>query len=129
MKKIISQETINSFPKRSIVQLQKDFLHDKHDLGRTMAIICIGSELANNYFEISKLLLNEMQNKIHFGNVRLGIKSAWTLAIVLIENLKDVEHIKLKQEFDKWDIEERDALLEWLKDFPEHLKILKQGNL
>ncbi len=129
MNKIFSQETINSIKNRDTKDIIDNFLHATHDMPRSHAAILIGLRINNDYQKYSKLLLEEMAKKIHFQNVRLGIKSAWTVAISAIENLNPIDYFKIKNEFDKWDEEERQNLLEWLKHHPYHCKILKEGKV
>lgn len=129
MNKIFEQEILKNVPDRGLEELVSRFLNCDHGLSRSMAAIQIALKLAENYDKYSKLLLNEMNKEVHFLGIRFGIKSAWTIAIVLIENLKQVDYSKIKKEFDKWDNEEKEDLLEWLKSYPEHIKILKEGNL
>ena len=127
MKKIISQKIIDNLPNREIDIWIKEFLHADHGLSRELAIISIASKLRENYSKYSQMLLNEMNNEVHFMGVRLGNKSAWTLAIALIENLKTEDYIRIKQEFNRWGEEEKEGLLDWLKDFPDHRKILEKS--
>lgn len=129
MQKIFSQETILNVPNREIPEIIENFLNSDHGLTRGMSAIQIALKINDDYPKLSLLLLNEMNKKIHFLNIRFGIKSAWTLAISLIENLKPDDYFKIKKEFDRWNKEEKEDILNWLKDFPDHLKILKEGKL
>lgn len=129
MEKIFSENTIKNIPNRESNELVNKFLHSDHGLSRSMSVIQIALKVNENYPKYSQLLLSEMNKKIHFQGIRLGIKSAWTLAVVLIENLKPQDYLKIKKEFDKWDEDEKNGLLDWLEDFPDHLKILKEGRL
>ncbi|OPC01941.1 hypothetical protein BAS10_18535 [Elizabethkingia meningoseptica] len=129
MEKIFSKETIKNVPDRELNELINKFLHSDHGLTRSMSIIQIALRVDEDYEKYSKLLLNEMNMLIHFLGIRFGIKSVWTIAISLIENLKKEDYPKIKKEFDKWDKEEKEGLLDWLKDFPDHCKILKEGKV
>lgn len=129
MKKILTEKMFEVIKERETSEVIENLLNANHDLPRTHAVILIGFRINDDYKNYSKLLLEEMNKDIHFLNVRLGIKSAWTTAVALIENLKEKDYPKIKEQFDKWDLEERENLLEWLEDFPEHRKILKEGRI
>lgn len=129
MKKIFSQETIINVPNRELEELTNKFLNSNHGLTRSMSAIQIALKMDENYEKHSKILLNEINKPIHSLGIRFGIKSSWTIVIALIENLKPEDYPKIKQGFDKWDNEEKERLFDWLKDFPDHLRILKEGHL
>lgn len=129
MDKIFSQETIKTIENRATKDIIDNLLHATHDMPRSHAAILIGLRINDDYQKYSKLLLKEMNEKIHFQNIRLGIKSVWTVAISAIENLKPEDYPKIKKEFDKWDEEEKKDLLDWLKHHPDHCKVLKEGRL
>lgn len=129
MKKIITEEFYETIKERRIAEAIEDFLNDNLHMARTNAIAMIALNLDENYREYSKLLLTEMTNEIHFGIVRLGAKSAWALAIALAENLKPEDYAELQKQFAKWDDEEKELLLDWIKDFPEQISILTTGKL
>jgi len=130
MNKIFSQDTIKNLPSRNVAEIINKFLNSEHNLSRELAILQIALRINENYVEYSKLLLNEMNKDIHFRNdFKLGVKSAWTLAVALIENLIPEDYPKIKKEFDKWDEEEKKDLLDWLKHHPDHCKVLKEGKL
>ncbi len=129
MKKIFSQDTVGIINNRETSDVISNLLHSDHDMPRSHAAMLIGLRIDDDYAKYSELLLKEMNEKIHFLNIRLGVKSVWTVAISLIENLKPEDYPKIKKEFDKWDKEEKEGLLDWLKDFPDHIKILKEGKL
>ena len=124
MKKIYPKETINQVPDREISDIVKEFLNSSHGLSRTISAIQIGHKLKENYQNFSEILLNELNKEIHFESIRLGVPSAWTIAIVLAENLKEKDYPKLREEFNKWNNEEKEGLLDWLKNHPEHIQIL-----
>ncbi|EQB93064.1 hypothetical protein CMU93_15610 [Elizabethkingia anophelis] len=127
MEKIFSKETIKNVPDRELNEIVNNFLNSDHGLTRSMSIIQIALRVDEDYEKYSKILLNEMNKHIHFLGIRFGIKSGWTIAISLIENLKKEDYPKIKKEFDKWDKEEKEGLLDWLKNFPDHCKILREG--
>ena len=129
MEKIFLEDTIKNVPDRELSELADKFLNSDHGLTRSMSAIQIALKIDEDHEKYSKLLLNEMNKSIHFLGIRFGIKSAWTIAIVLIENLKPEDYPKIKKEFDKWDKDEKEGLLDWLKDFPNHLKVLNEGKL
>lgn len=130
MNKIFSQETIKNLPERNVSEVIDKFLNSEHNLSRELSILQIALRINENYVEHSNLLLNEMNKDIHFRNdFKLGVKSAWTLAVALIENLIPEDYLKIKKEFHKWDEKEQRDLLDWLKDHPDHCKILKEGGL
>lgn len=99
-------------------------LSSNSDFVRTSCAIFLGLNLNENYNKYSAFLLQELSKEIHFENVRLGIKSAWTIALVLAENLKPEDYHKLKNEFRKWSKEEQEDFLYWLKEFTEQIEIL-----
>lgn len=130
MNKIFSQDTIKNLPVRSASEIINKFLNSEHNLSRELAILQIALRINENYGEYSMLLLSEMNKHVHFKNdFKLGVKSAWTLAAALIENLIPEDYPKIKKEFDKWDEEEKKDLLDWLKHHPDHCKVLKEGKL
>lgn len=129
MKKIFSEETIRIIKDRETVEVVSSMLNSSYHLSRSHAAILVGIRIDENYLNYMQLLLNEMNKEVHFSNIRFGIKSAWTVAISLIEHLKPEDYPKIKQEFDKWDNEEKENLLNWLKQYPEHCKILEDGHL
>lgn len=129
MEKIFSQETIKNVPNRELTELTNKFLNSDHGLTRSMSSIQIALRINENYQKYSELLLNEMNKEIHFLGIRFGIKSAWSIAVALIENLNPEDYPKIKKEFDRWDKEEKDNLLEYLKLHSDHCKILKEGKL
>jgi|GEM_PF-1718833 len=129
MEKILNGSTVENIIDSDLDKVVNQMLHYEHDFHRGRAIILIGIRINEDYPKYSQLLLTEMNKDIHFLGVRLGVKSAWTIAVALIENLKAEDYPKIKKEFDKWDKEEKEGLLDWLKDFPDHLKILKEGKL
>ena len=129
MEKIFSEETIKNVPNRELSELINKFLNSDYGLTRSMAAIQIALKIDEDYEKYSKLLLNEMNKNIHFLGIRFGIKSAWTIAIASIENLKPEDYSKIKKEFNKWDEDEKEDLLEYLKSHAEHCKILKEGKL
>lgn len=128
MEIIMKKEIVNDIFNNNIDDILMKLKDDYH-LARTRAAILISLRMNEDYPKYSQLLLTEMNKDIHFLGVRLGVKSAWTIAVALIENLKVEDYPKIKKEFDKWDKEEKEGLLDWLKDFPDHLKILKEGKL
>ncbi|OPC01938.1 hypothetical protein BAS10_18520 [Elizabethkingia meningoseptica] len=129
MKRILTEKMAEVLKDREISDVIDNLLHSEHHMPRSHSAILIGSNINKDYPKYLQLLLNEMNKDIHFLGVRLGVKSAWTIAISLIENLKKEDYPKIKKEFDKWDKEEKEGLLDWLKDFPDHCKILKEGKV
>lgn len=129
MEKIYSHETIKNVPERELSETIDNFLHSDHGLSRSMSVIKIALQVNDDYQKYSTLLLKEMNEKVHFLSIRFGIKSAWTVAISAIENLNPEDYPKIKKEFYKWDADEKQGLTEWLKDFPDHIKILSEGRL
>jgi hypothetical protein len=129
MKNILNASTIENIKDSNLDKVVEQMLNYDHDFHRGRAAILIGIRINEDYPKYSQLLISEMNKEIHFLGVRLGVKSAWTIAIVLIENLKPADYPKIKKEFDKWDEDEKEGLLDWLKDFPDHCKILKEGKL
>lgn len=127
MKKIITKSWIEETGKFKDEEAINEKLHSSSDFMRSNAAIYIGLHLQSNYLRLSRILLNEMEKDVHFENVRLGIKSAWTIALVLAENLNASEYSHLKTAFSNWPKEERDGLLNWLKDYPEQKSILLNG--
>jgi len=124
--KIFPPNTVADIKDRNLEEIQQHLQSD-HDFPRSKTAILIGHRINEDYNKYSDLLLREMNNDIHFLNVRFGIKSAWTIAIVLIENLKKEDYGKIKSEFDKWDTEEKTGLIDYLKDHPDYIRILKTG--
>lgn len=127
MKKIYPKETISQIPDREVAEIVEEFLHSSHGLSRTVSAIQIGLKLKENYQNCSEILLNELNKEIHFESIRLGVPSAWTIAVVLAENLKEKDYPKLREAFNKWDNEEKEGLLDWLENHPEHIQILMCG--
>ena len=127
MKKIYPKETISQVPDREISELESDFLNSDHGIKRTLSAIQIGLKINEDYKNNSQLLLKELNKEIHFESIRLGVPSAWTIAIVLTENLKETDFPKLRKEFKKWNHEQKELFLSWLKDHPEHIQILTGG--
>lgn len=125
MKRILTESMIDSIKDRATVELIEDFLNSNHHLPRTHAAITIGLRMHKNYSQYSTLLLEEMNQEIHFSNVSGGVKSAWSIAVSLAENLREVDYPKLKAAFKKWDSDEQKNLLEWIADFPEQQAILR----
>ena len=100
MNKIFSQETIKNLPERNVSEVINKFLNSEHNLSRELSILQIALRINENYVEHSNLLLNEMNKDIHFRNdFKLGVKSAWTLAVALIENLIPEDYLKIKKNF------------------------------
>ncbi|MFT6923197.1 MAG: hypothetical protein ACJA1C_002219 [Crocinitomicaceae bacterium] len=130
MNKIITKSWVKD---NSSFDLQEALKEDKissHSAAvRDSSIIFIGLSLDENYEKYTNALFVALEKDVHFGNVRLGIKSAWTIALVLAENLRPKDYLKLKNSFSKWPKEEKKGLLDWLKDYPEQSQILKFGNL
>jgi hypothetical protein len=123
MNKIFDKEVVNDIYDRNIIDVI-EWLSAPHHFPRSKGAMLIAVRINENYPEYSTLLLKEMKNDIHFEPIRFGIKSAWTIAIVLIENLKSEDYPKIKQAFDTWDAEEKEGLLEYLRNHPEHRKVL-----
>ncbi|NVK63106.1 MAG: hypothetical protein HWE22_00915 [Flavobacteriales bacterium] len=129
MNKILTEQIVQQLPNRSLEELTQHFLNKNHVLSRSMAAIQIGLSMHSNYPKYSQLLLQEMTNEIHFEYPKLGISSAWTIAVILAENLKQKDYYKLKKEFSKWSSEEKDSLFDWLKNYPEQRNILEYGKI
>lgn len=129
MKKIIAKEWVKDILDTDLSEIIKNRLNADHHLPRTRAAILIGLRINEDYDKYSELLLQEMNKSIHFGGVRLGVPSAFTIAVALIENLQEKDYPKIKETFDKWEAEDKDYLLGWLSDFPDHKKILLEGKL
>ena len=129
MVKIFTEDYFSKVPNRSLEKLAKDYLRADHILSRSMTIIQIGLKWDNEYAKYSKLLLSELNEEIHFEHPRLGISSAWTNAIVLAENLKSKDYLKLKNAFAKWPKEEKELLFNWMKDHNEQRNILEFGKI
>lgn len=127
MKKIITAQMANVFSNRNDSEILNELLVSDHHLARSHAAINLGSKL-QAHDDYKEILIKQMNNDVQFENVRFGIKSAWTIAVVLAENLKEKDYPRLKEAFDKWDIEEKEGLLDWLKDNPDHIKILTGKN-
>jgi hypothetical protein len=113
MEKILKKEILESFKKETLSTMEAR-LRDEHDLTRGIAVNVIGLRLEEGYARYSKVLLDEMNVPIHFSPVKLGIKTAWNIAVVLAENLKETDYMKLKTAFNKWPKGEKTDLLEWL---------------
>ncbi len=122
--KYFTRETVADIIDYSINYKLKKHLTSESDYVRSRAAIAIGLRLEENYAKLSDLLLNEMISDIHFMNIRFGIKSAWIIAMSLAENLREEDYPKLQEAFQKWNREEREGLIEYLKDLPTHVKIL-----
>lgn len=129
MERIFTEETIKNVPERDTNEIINKFLNSDHGLTRSMSAIQIALKSNNDYKKHSEILLDEMNKNIHFLGVRFGIKSAWTIAIALIECLKKEDYFKVKNEFDKWSEDKKKGLLAWLKDYPDHSKILINGKI
>ncbi|MBL7730355.1 MAG: hypothetical protein JNM88_04190 [Chitinophagaceae bacterium] len=123
MKKIFPKETIADVYDHNIDDDIK-YLHSDHDFLRSKTAMLIGNRINEYYDEYSKLLLHEMNEPIHFTHIRFGIKSAWTIAIILAENLKPSDYSKLKAAFSQWSEEEKQEILQWLRNHPDHYRIL-----
>ena len=129
MNKIINNDFIEGMKSTAIKEVINDHLKSSYELARSRAAIFLGLKLNESYAKYAHILLQEMNEEIHFENVRLGVKSAWTIAVVLAENLNKKDYQKLKEELDKWEEEEKQGLISWLKDFPDQIKILTEGRL
>ncbi|NOQ75367.1 MAG: hypothetical protein GQ574_25375 [Crocinitomix sp.] len=130
MEKIMKLEIANAISHRATDEIVSKLIDQESSiLFKTHAAIHLGNKLEElGYSEYSDLLLGQLNIESHFEIVRLGVKPAWTLAIVLAENLKEEDYPKLRQEFNKWDSDERDGLLNWIKDFPEQTLILTNAD-
>jgi hypothetical protein len=103
--------------------------HGASDYIRSSSIILIGLHMHEDYSACRDFLLGEMQEVLHFEQPAIGICSAWTLAIVLAENLQPEDYEKLQLAFGKWSLEERKGLLDWLRGFYEQRNILNHGRI
>ncbi len=129
MNKIITKSLAEIEGYFTIKEAMDAKIHSELDSVRSNAAILIGLKMDENYSRYSSFLLDELGEPIHHENVRLGIKSAWTIALVLAENLKSSDYPKLKKQFATWDKEDKELMLLWLADYPEQSNILKNGKL
>src|SRR5262245_10938483 len=109
MEQIIKKDILENFKDKTLSDMAIQ-LHHEHALARGIAVNVIGLRLEEEYEYYSNLLLKEMSNNIHFEPIRLGIKTAWNIAVILAENLKEKDYPKLKQAFDQWPNSEREDL-------------------
>lgn len=124
MDKVYPKEIVDQLPPLTVEELVKDYLHSGLCLSRILAAIQIVHQFEKDYTAYSQLLLDEMNAPIHFDGMDKGVKSAWTIAIVLIENLQPGDYPKLKAAFSKWEPAERAGLLGWLAPYPEQMSVL-----
>jgi len=124
MDKVYPREIADQLPPLSVEALQADYLHSGLCLSRILAAIQIAHQFDQDYTAYSDLLLSEMNKAIHFDGEDKGVKSAWTIAIVLTENLKPGDYPRLKAAFSAWPPAERAGLLGWLADYPEQMSVL-----
>jgi hypothetical protein len=128
MEKIYTLDSIRNVPERSFEKLKSDFLSSDSVLFRSMAAVQIGLQMGDYFSRNSKALLDEIKNDIHKDGALLGVKSLWTILVVLAENLRESDYHKLRNAFMKLDEEDRLGLLEWLSRHPTHINILKNGS-
>jgi hypothetical protein len=127
--KIFTGASVKDMADMPIDKVINEHLRANSDLVRSRAAIFIGMRINDDYDKYSNLLLSEMNEEIHFQNVRILSKSAWTIAIILIENLRDKDFFKIKLCFDKWDVDKQEDLVFHIKDFPSYISILKTGSI
>lgn len=124
MKKIIVPTLIAPINDRDTAAVIKDCLHVNLGMMRIHAAMLIALRINEQYENYRELLLEELNNPLHFQSVRLGVKSAWIIAVGLAENLTPADYQRLKECMLQWDVEEREGLKEWLADFPVQRSII-----
>lgn len=103
--------------------------HGASEYVRSSSIILIGLNMHQDYEACKEFLLKEMHVEIHFEEPAIGICSAWTMAIILAENLKPDDYKSLHSAFSSWPEQQQLELLGWLHGFQEQQCILKFGRL
>lgn len=103
--------------------------HGASDYIRSSSIILIGLHMSEDYEACRDFLLGEMNEVLHFEKPAIGICSAWTLAIILAENLAPEDYEKLQVAFAKWSYQDQQDLLDWLRGFYEQRNILNHGKI
>lgn len=124
MEKIVLPNLVASISDKKTTTVINEFLHSDNPMMRIHAAMLISLRMDEHYKKYSELLLKELKNPLHFQIVRLGVKSAWIIAVGLAENLKEEDYYKLQDSILEWEMEEREGLKDWLKDFPTQIGIL-----
>lgn len=124
MEAIFPPETSAKWPIRSVDELIHKFLRHEHPVSRGMAAIHLAHKIAQDYERISRILLAELPDPLHFPWPRLGHPSSVVIAIVLAENLKPGDFPLLRAAISQWPAEQIDDLAVTLRHSPAHKEIL-----
>ncbi|GAB5417356.1 MAG: hypothetical protein Crog4KO_29380 [Crocinitomicaceae bacterium] len=127
MNKIFTASTANDLGYFTLEEALMLKTHGASDYIRSSSIILIGLNMSQDYNACKDFLLKEMHVALHFEAPAIGICSAWTLAIILAENLKSEDYEELHHAFLSWPESQQLALLGWLHGFLEQQNILKFG--
>jgi len=92
---------------------------------KTDAIICLAQKMYDDKKKIIKSFDKILKNNENFNYVSMNLPYNFLIIIVLIENLKEEDYEIVKSRFNLWKDSYKEKLISYLKDFPNHISILK----